>query len=200
MLRVAVLGLGLSQATVASPVDVYQLVEWACGGDEPAGLDLQLARDCAAAPDPDRTAACDVVAGDPFACYEAEVTPRDRTCLDSALTLTVSATTGGAGWEVTGTLAIELSRTVTFEGDACSLTERIEGASGEGAYVREAGDANLAVEVTFTGHGSVSFLGLTFGLGFTETCAREHDPVPVRRTNKVACCGRKEASESLAAR
>ena len=181
------LGLALASPAAASPT-LFELVEWACGGDEPEGLDEQVAADCSMTLDEDDSVACDVVSGDPFACYASSMRAMTRTCLEASSSVTVSATTGAAGWEITGTATLTVSRTTTFEGDTCRTTSRPEG-SGKGVFVRKAGSATLDVNVTFMGEGTVSFLGLgLFGADFTETCSASFS-APVRTTKKAVCCG-----------
>lgn len=200
MLRIALVvlattGLGLSEASAKNPkptpLNIFQMVEWACdeSGDAPSALAQQVADTCTANINKDDKTVCDVLSGDPWACYSHSKGPTSRLCSEATASVGVTASASILAWEVTGTVTITTKTTYTFEGEACNLGSPVTKADANGGtYVSEQGTGKVHMDVTFKGDGSVSFLGLTFSVELKNDHCENSFEVGLIRTNKIESC------------
>lgn len=187
--------LGVAALCVAAPgahaVDIIDLMDWACDGQQAGAVRESVIEACGGEEDTESREACDIVSGTPFACnnygangIETEV------CSSNSVEFEVSGDVGsGLGWEVTGSLSVSASIAYTLSGNDCQLTPLQPPPDGEvGEYVVMRGTANLKAEFEVSGTGTIKFLGLTIvGIGFEESCSEEVD-VPVYETDTTAAC------------
>lgn len=182
------LGMGTRAEAVAAQPSAFDMIEWACAGDEPRGLKGWIADKCSAKRDTKERKACDKFSGSPWECMAPRSEPLQRECYENHITVTVSASVSAIGWEVKGTMRIKLDIEIHFDGDVCKPTFNDDVDEPGGWYVAEAGDAILKVDVKFTGEGSVSFLGVGFGVGFEdEDCSDELKQAVYRKGQVLSC-------------
>lgn len=190
--------LGLVVAAPAHASNWLDLFEWACdeNADNTATVKERLLDSCSV--EEGKATVCDTVSGTPEACNtltpEAE---KENLCDAAAVTLSLSAETGTAGFTVSGTLQVAAVSKFTMTSQACTVTPKVPTPDGgAGTYVAEAGTAKAEASFVAQGTGKVTFLGGTiFSTTQTKSCDNTLS-LDAKVVESVVACERSETGQT----
>jgi hypothetical protein len=171
---------------------IFELLDWACNQNDDArkGVgDREALATCHMTAGADK-AACAVVTGEPFHCFEPQIYRGSQTCEYNDLVMTIKVSTQQKlGWKIEGVLVVDAGYKVDFEGDECrpSIRTTLDD-TGTGTFVRRTGTAKLHTEFEASGEGYITFLGgKVFGSKYTAKCSGDASPKGYITDQKSGC-------------
>ncbi|HEX7835809.1 MAG TPA: hypothetical protein VF469_00015 [Kofleriaceae bacterium] len=184
----------LSITSTAHAADWLTLLDWACdpNATNQAAVKTMVLTACDATEG--AKAACAVVAGTPFACFNNQAVARNNTSCDSAaMVFQITTTTAQTfGWKVAGVLDVDAQYALFWKtAQECSLTPKTPVPTSRGGdYIFKAGEAHAIAIMNASGTGKITFLGGTvFSETVTKQCSRDLPVTAYKQATASECSG-----------